>query len=95
MPRQALVDAGQDFEFAERCYACHMNYQGSPWGGATEPYTPFTPEVDPKYTFDFDKYVRNEKAMHRHFELDGIFSGPPQPPFHQEFQDGAKTVSGE
>jgi hypothetical protein len=95
MPRQALVDKGEEFEFIDRCNACHLNYQGSSWAGAKEPYTPFTPEVDAKYTFDFDKYVRNEKAMHQHFKLEGVFTGPPLPPFHQEFQDAAKPLGGE
>jgi hypothetical protein len=91
-PRQVLADAGEEYEFIERCKSCHMNYEGSPWPGAAEPYTPFTPEVDPKYGFDFDKHVRDEKAMHEHFKLEGMFTGPPLPPFHQEFQDTAKPV---
>lgn len=94
-PRQTLVDAGEEFEFVERCQSCHMNYEGSPWPGAAEPYTPFTPKVDPKYSFDFDEYVRNEEAMHKHFKLTGVYEGPPQPAFHQEFQDAAKPVSAE
>jgi protein-arginine kinase activator protein McsA len=94
-PRQTLADAGEEFEFVERCESCHMNYEGSPWPGAAEPYTPFTPKVDPKYNFDFDEYVRNEEAMHKHFKLTGVFEGPPQPAFHQEFQDAAKPVSKE
>lgn len=93
-PREVLVAAGEEFEFIERCNACHMNYEGSPWPHAKKPYTPFTPAVDPKYSFDFDKYVRDEKAMHRHFKLEGTFTGPPQPPFHQEFQDAAKPTGG-
>lgn len=95
MPRQELVDAGQEFEFVERCNACHMNYEGSPWPGAKPPYTPFTPAVDGKYAFDFDKAVRNDKAMHGHFKLDGIFTGPPLTPFHDEFQANAKPKSAE
>ncbi len=89
-PREVLVAAGQEFEFKERCYSCHMNYEGSPWPGARKPYTPFTPKVDPKYAFDFDHAVRDDKAMHEHFKLEGTFSGPPVPPFHKEFQDQAK-----
>jgi len=92
MPRQELVDAGQEFHFVERCNACHMNYEGSPWPGAKPPYTPFTPKVDTKYAFDFEKAVRNDKAMHEHFKLDGIFTGPPLPPFHDEFQAKAKPT---
>ncbi len=94
-PRQTLADAGEEFEFVERCKSCHMNYEGSPWPGVKEPYTPFTPKVDRKYIFDFDKYVRNEKAMHKHFKLTGVFEGPPQPAFHQEFQDTAKPAGEE
>ncbi len=93
--RQMLVDTGEEFEFVERCKSCHMSYEGSPWSGAKEPYTPFTPKVDLKYSFDFDKYVRDEKAMHKHFKLTGVFEGPPQPAFHQEFQDTAKPASEE
>jgi protein-arginine kinase activator protein McsA len=95
MPRQDLADAGEEFEFIGRCKSCHMNYEGSPWLGAVEPYTPFTPEVDPKYSFEFDKQVRDEEAMHEHFKLEGMFTGPPLPPFHQEFQDTAKPLSKE
>lgn len=91
-PRQALADAGQEFGFLERCNACHMNYEGSPWKGARKPFTPFTPKVDPKYRFDFDKAVRNDAAMHEHFRLEGVFTGPPLPPFHEDFQAKARPV---
>ncbi len=92
--RSILVAAGEEFEFVERCKTCHMNYEGSPWSGVKKPYTPFTPKIDAeKYKFDFDKYVRNEKAMHEHFTLKGVFEGEPQPPFHQEFQDAARSAS--
>lgn len=95
-PRSALVKVGEEFEFVERCKACHMNYEGSPWPKAKKPYTPFTPEVDPeKYNFDFEKYVRDEEAMHKHFKLQGVFEGEPVPSFHQEFQDAAKPTSAE
>ncbi len=94
-PRQTLAEAGEEFEFIERCKSCHMTYEGSPWSGAKEPYTPFTPKVDPKYSFDFDKYVRDEKAMHKHFKLTGVFDGPPLPSFHQEFQDAAGPTNAE
>ncbi len=90
--RQSLVDAGQDLQFIERCSACHLNYEGSPWKGAKKPYTPFTPKVDKKYGFDFDKAVRNDKAMHAHFKLDGTFTGPPVPSFRDEFQSKAKPA---
>ncbi len=94
-PRQVLVEAGEEFEFIERCKGCHLNYEGSGWSGAKKPYTPFTPKVDPKYTFDFEKAVRNEKAMHGHFKLEGTFTGPPTPPFHDEFQEKAKPIPKE
>ncbi|MEK7269085.1 MAG: cytochrome c-550 CycA [Nitrospirota bacterium] len=91
-PRQSLVDAGEDFEFAERCNACHLNYEGSPWKGAKKPYTPFTPKVDKKYAFDFEKSVRNNKAIHEYFKLEGTFTGPPVFKFHDEFQSKAKPA---
>ena len=69
-----------------------MNYEGSPWKGAKKPYTPFTPTVDKKYSFDFEKYVRDDKAMHAHFKLEGTFTGPPTPKFHEEFQKNAKPA---
>jgi Cytochrome c554 and c-prime len=94
-PRQVLVDAGEEFHFVERCNACHLNYEGSPWPGAKAPYTPFTPDVDPKYAFDFDKAVRDDKAMHAHFKLEGTFTGEPLPPFHEEFQATAKPINEE
>ncbi|MFO1218038.1 MAG: cytochrome c family protein [Burkholderiaceae bacterium] len=89
-PRQQLVDAGQEFQFEERCASCHQNYEGSPWKGAKKPYTPFTPKVDKKYAFDFAKAVRNDKAMHEHYKLEEVFSGPPVPSFRDEFQAKAK-----
>jgi hypothetical protein len=89
-PRQALADAGQEFQFEERCNACHLNYAGSPWKAAKKPYTPFTPKVDKKYTFDFKRAVQDDKAMHRHFKLDGAFTGAPTFRFHAEFQSKAK-----
>jgi hypothetical protein len=89
-PREELVERGQDFEFQEKCNACHLNYEGSGWKGTKKPYTPFTPAVDPKYKFDFEKSVRNNKAMHEHFKLAGTFTGPPIPKFHEEFQKNAK-----
>lgn len=91
-PRESLVEAGQDFEFVEKCNACHLNYEGSPWKGVKKPYTPFTPKVDKKYEFVFDKAVRNDKAMHEHYKLAGTFTGPPIPKFHEEFQKNAKPA---
>ena len=91
-PRKTLADKGQDFHFEESCHACHLNYEGSPWKGAKPPYTPFTPAVDPKYTFDFDKMVKDVKAMHEHYKLDGTFAGEPKFKFHDEFQASAKVA---
>jgi hypothetical protein len=91
-PRRALAEAGAVHQFAERCSACHLNYEGSPWAGARKPYTPFTPQLDPKYRFDFDKAVRDDKAMHAHFRLEGVFVGPPLPAFRDEFQAKAKPI---
>ena len=90
-PRKVVADKGQDFHFEESCNACHLNYEGSPWKGAKPPYTPFTPEVDPKYTFDFDKMVKDVKAMHEHYKLEGAFTGEPKFKFHDEFQANAKV----
>ncbi len=92
-PRQDLVDMGANYDYEEACNSCHMNYKGSPWKGAEEPYTPFTPDVDPKYKFDFDKAVRaagKGKAMHEHFKLRGVFEGEPVPKLRAEFQKTAK-----
>ena len=90
--RQELAAIGQVFtdkEFEERCNACHLNYEGSPWPHAKEPYTPFTPEVDPKYEFNFEEAVHNDEAMHKHYKLEGVFSGDPVASFHEEFQKHA------
>ncbi len=94
-PRQDLVEVGEEFQFIERCKGCHLNFKDSGWPGAAEPFTPFTPKVDSKYVFDFEKAVRNEKAMHEHFKLEGTFTGPPTPPFHDEFQAKAKPIPKE
>jgi hypothetical protein len=91
-PRQELADVGQEFHFVERCKSCHMNYEGSPWKGAKAPYTPFTPKVDPKYAFDFDKYLRDDHAMHAHFKLSGAFVGEPLTDFHKDFQAKAEPI---
>lgn len=91
-PRKKPAGKGQDFHFEERCNACHMNYEGSPWEGAKPPYTPFTPEVDEKYTFNFDEMVKDEKAMHEHYKLDGVYTGEPKFKYHDEFQANAKET---
>ena len=92
-PRKDLAEAGQIFDYEEACNGCHMNYKGSPWKGAREPYTPFTPEVDPKYRFNYGKAVKETgkgKAMHEHFKLRGVFEGEPVPKIRDEFQKKAK-----
>ncbi|MEZ5621689.1 MAG: multiheme c-type cytochrome [Burkholderiaceae bacterium] len=89
-PRERLAEAGQELLFEDRCKACHMNYEGSPWPKAARPYTPFTPAIDPKYGFDFARAVRSDKAMHEHFKLEGVFVGPPLAAFRDEFQSRAR-----
>ncbi len=90
-PRKTLVAAGQSFDYEKVCATCHMNFQGSPYKGAKAPYTPYTPSVDAKYKFDFDKAVRT-KALHEHFKLKGSFSGDPVPAIRAEFQKSAKEI---
>lgn len=92
-PRKTLVKTGQIFDYEEACNGCHMNYKGSPWKGAKEPYTPFTPDVDPEYKFDFEKAVREmgkDEGMHEHFKLRGVYEGEPLPRIREEFQKKAK-----
>jgi hypothetical protein len=89
-PRQKIASAGQNFNYDQACAKCHMNYEGSPWKDAKAPYTPFTPKVDAKYGFDFDKAVHNKKALHEHFKLKGVFEGEPVPAIRAEFQKTAK-----
>ncbi len=89
--RSELVAAGQNFDFADACAGCHLNYEGSPWQHAKAPFTPFTPQIDAKYAFDFDTAIRGE-AIHTHFRLYGVFSGEPVPPFREEFQDTAEEI---
>lgn len=91
--RKELADAGQIFNYEEACAACHLNYKGSSWKGAKEPYTPFTPSVDPKYKLDFEKAVKETgkaKAIHAHFKLREVFKGEPVPKIRAEIQKSAK-----
>jgi hypothetical protein len=90
-PRKTLATAGQNFDYEKACAACHLNYQGSTHKGAKAPYTPFTPNVDAKYKFEFDKAVRT-KALHEHYKLQGVFSGDPVPAVRAEFQKTAKDI---
>lgn len=91
--RQVLVDAKQNFDYEKVCARCHLNYQGSKWSGAKPPYTPFTPAVDAKYQFDFDKAVRvlgDKNPAHTHFKLPrGVFKGGTVPAIRAEIQQHA------
>lgn len=92
-PRKKLVKMGQIFDYEEACAKCHLNYKGSPWKKAREPYTPFTPDVDPEFAFEYEKAVKEigkNKGMHDHFKLRGVFTGEPVPRFRDEFQKDAK-----
>ena len=50
---------------------------------------------DAKYTFNFDKMVKDVKAMHEHYKLDGSFTGEPKFKYHDEFQANAKEKTGD
>ena len=98
-PRKELADTGQISNYEEACAGCHLNYKGSPWKGAKEPYTPFTPSVDPKYKLDFEKAVKETgkgkgkgkgKAIHEHFKLRDVFKGEPVSKIRAELQKTAK-----
>ncbi len=92
-PRKKLVSLGEiksTEDVQEACNECHLNYEGSGWKGVKEPYTPFTPDVDPKYKFDFDKSVKDTKVMHEHFKLKNVFKGKPIFKYRDEFQKNAK-----
>ena len=93
--RKPLLKMGQVLEFEDACARCHMNYEGSPWKGAKEPYTPFTPDLDPKYEFNFEEGIKDVKAMHEHFKLRGVYKGKPVTRFRDDFQSGAKEPAAE
>ncbi len=84
--RKVLVEAGQTFDYEKACARCH--------GAATpKPASPFTPAIDAKYAFDFDKAVRaggKAKGVHDHFKLIGVFAGEPVHRLRGEFQKNAK-----
>ncbi|NVO12422.1 MAG: cytochrome C554 [Rhodoplanes sp.] len=91
--RDALVKLGQSFDYKTACATCHLNYEGSGWSGAHPPYKVFTPAVDPKYAFDFDKEaVRSGKGsgVHEHFKLKNVFKGEPVPAIRAQTQADAK-----
>lgn len=90
-PRKSLVAAGQNFDYEKACAGCHLNFKGSPHKGAKAPFTPFTPDVDAKYKFEFDKAVKT-KALHEHYKLKGVFAGDPVPAVRAEFQKTAKEI---
>lgn len=93
--RAVLTAAGQNFDYEQACAACHLNYQGGPHPQVKVPFTPFTPEVDPKYAFDYVKSVRESgdgKPMHAHYKLKGIFEGDPIPDLREELQKTAKEI---
>jgi len=90
-PRKLIAGKGQNFDYEKACAACHLNYQGSPLKGAKAPFTPFTPNVDAKYKFEFDKAVRT-KALHEHYKLKGSFEGEPVPKVRADFQKTAKDI---
>lgn len=94
-PRKILERRGQILEFEDACNSCHMNYEGSPWKKARKPYTPFTPDVDKKYKFDYEKAVKDDEAMHEHFKLRGVYTGKPVFKFRDEFQKDAKEPAEE
>lgn len=87
--RQKLVAAGQGFDYEATCARCHLNYEGSGAKEVKAPFSPFTPAVDPKYSFDFAKAVMS-KAIHDHFKLMGVFKGEPVPKFRADLQKTAK-----
>lgn len=90
-PRKLIAGKGQNFDYEKACAACHLNFKGSPHKGAKAPFTPFTPGVDAKYKFEFDKAVRT-KALHEHYKLKGSFEGEPVPKVRADFQKTAKDI---
>ena len=93
--RSTLLRMGEVLEFEETCARCHLNYEGSPWKGAKEPYTPFTPDLDAKYEFNFEEGIKDAEAMHEHFKLRGVYKGAPVTRFREEFQRDAKEPAEE
>ncbi|MBZ0094221.1 MAG: cytochrome c family protein [Sulfuricella sp.] len=91
--RQMLIGAKQNFDYERACARCHLNYQGSKWAEAKPPFTPFTPAIDAKYQFDFNKAVRtlgNGNPVHTHYKLRGVFTGGPVPAIRAELQNTAQ-----
>ncbi|MBI4741380.1 MAG: cytochrome C554 [Betaproteobacteria bacterium] len=90
-PRKTLVADGQNFDYEKACATCHLNFKGSPHKAAKAPFTPFTPDVDAKYKFEFGKAVKAQ-ALHEHYKLKGVFTGDPLPAVRAEFQKNAKEI---
>ncbi len=90
--RGRLVGAGQNFDYKSACVRCHDNYEGTANPSAKAPFSPFTPKIDAKYQFDYQKAlhsVGNGKAIHTHYKLIGVFEGDPIPAERTEFQKTA------
>jgi hypothetical protein len=90
--RKLLLPAGQTFDYEQSCAQCHLNYHGSPWPSAKAPFTPFTPAIDAKYSFDFAKAVKAPAGVHTHFKLMGVFKGEPIPKIRADMQRDAQNV---
>jgi hypothetical protein len=91
--RQVLVEAQQNFDYEKACARCHLNYAGSSWAGAKPPYTPFTPALDPKYQFEFNKAVRvggDKNPAHTHYKMRGVFKGGTVPVIRSDIQQHAQ-----
>lgn len=93
--RDVLVTAQQNFDYETACASCHLNYQGSPFKEAKPPFTPFTPQVDAKYNFNFQKDVFRSgpgAGVHEHYKLKGVFKGGPVPAIRDEIQRNAQEL---
>jgi len=91
--REVLVKAGQNFDYEAACASCHLNYHGSPFKDAKAPFTPFTPEIDAKYAFNYLRDVLRSgpgAGVHEHFKFKGVFKGEPVPAIREETQKDAK-----
>ncbi|CAL8979670.1 Perchlorate reductase subunit gamma [Rhodoplanes serenus] len=91
--RETLVKLGQNFDYKTACATCHLNYEGSGFTGAHPPFKVFTPALDPKYAFDYDKEVLRSgpgTGVHEHFKLKNVFIGEPVPAIRGQLQADAK-----
>lgn len=90
--RKQLVSAGQNFDMEKACAKCHLNYEGAPMHQPKPPFTPFTPAVNGKYQFDYQKSVMAtgpKNPIHSHFKLRGVFKGDPVPAVRAKLQEDA------